>query len=486
MAGLLLFSSCDKSLLVEKPEDRFVVGNFYSGPKDAQAAVDAIYQQLYSIYSRNMILLCDLPADDEKNGLGMPNQYLQDLEFLRHTSENTFVRDMWQFNYSGISRANSAIINIGKIAMDETLKKRLIAEASFLRGLFYFNLVRFYSDVPLTLKLESLQDALIPRAPKTQVYDQILTDLKYAEANLPAKYNSTNIGRATSGAAKILMGKVYLTMHEFQKSADKLAEVVDNETKYGYGLHTNFRDNWLVATENGKEMVFSIEFTGPPGQGNNQMSLEGPKYSVPGGGVPGITGANEADIPTMDLYTQYIPGDTRKDVTFKTEFRSPANGNIYKSSIPLFAKYWEEGQTVCANSKNNMYILRYDDALLMYAEALNEVGATVKATDVLNRVRARAFQDTQHNYSGLGQAEFRDKVYLERRLEMANEGQRWFDLVRTNRWLPVMKAHGLLESQLAEKNKTEITANAKEYQSLMPIPQREIDLNKLLTQNPGY
>ncbi|MHB1178884.1 MAG: RagB/SusD family nutrient uptake outer membrane protein [Daejeonella sp.] len=479
--------SCKKSeFLKESPEDRYVVGNFYSGSKDAQAAVDAVYNQLYSIYSRNMLLMNDLPADDHKNGLGMPNQFLQDLEFLRYTSENTFVTNMWQINYSGIQRANIAINNIGGITMDKALQSRLIGEASFLRALYYFNLVRFYGDVPLILKLDKLGDALIGRSPKKDVYGQIIKDLQFAEANLPKKYNSVDIGRATSGAAKILMGKVYLTMNEFQKSADKLAEVVDNEAAYGYGLHTNFRDNWFVATENGKEMVFSIDYMGPPGLGNGQMGLEGPKYSVPGGSVPGITGSNEADIPTRDLYTQYISGDTRKDVTFKLDYISPANGKKYTSSIPLFAKYWEEGQPITGNSKNNMYILRYSDALLMYAEALNETGKIPKALEVLNRVRARAFKGNSQNYSGLTQAGFRDKVYLERRLELANEGQRWFDLVRTKRFVNVMKAHGILEAKLAEKNKTIITENTKDYQVLYPIPQREIDLNKLMTQNPGW
>lgn len=479
-------TSCKKSnFLKESPEDRYVVGNFYSGPKDAQAAVDAIYNQLYSIYQRNMLMLNDLPADDHKNGLGMPNQFLQDLEFLRYTSENTFVRDMWQIHYSGIQRANIAINNLGKISMDKVLNTRLIAEASFLRALYYFNLVRFYGDVPLTLRLDKLEDALIVRSPKKDVYNQIIKDLQFAETNLPKKYGSTDLGRATSGAAKILLGKVYLTMQEFQKSADKLKEVVTNEAVYGYGLHANFKDNWLIATENGKEMVFSVQMMQSPGTPNGQMVLQGPKYSVPGGGIPGLVG-NEADIPTMDLYTRYIAGDTRKDVTFKLEFISPVNGRKYVSSIPLFGKYFEEGETIAANCDVNFHVLRYADALLMYAEALNETGNIPQAMNVLNRVRQRAFKGSSQNYAGLTQTQCRDKIYLERRLELANEGQRWFDLVRTNRLLAVMKAHGTLEAQLAEKNKTTITANARDFQKLYPIPQREIDLNKAITQNPGY
>ncbi len=265
IAFLFFMVACKKSdFLKENPEDRFVTGNFFSGEKDAQAAVDAVYNRLYSIYQRNMILLNDLPTDDEKNGIGMPNQFLIDLEFIRYTPENTFIRDMWSLNYSGIQRANSAINNIGTITMDENVKKRLIGEASFLRALYYFNLVRFYGDVPLILKLTSLQDALILRSPKEEVYKQIISDLQVAETNLPKTYPAANIGRATSGAAKILLGKVYLTKGEFQKSADKLEEVLQNEVSYGYGLNTDFKDNWRIATENGKEMVFSVQFMQAP------------------------------------------------------------------------------------------------------------------------------------------------------------------------------------------------------------------------------
>lgn len=486
IAFLLLTTACKKSsFLRENPEDRFVTENFYSGAKDAQAAVDAVYHQLYSIYQRNMILLNDLPTDDEKNGIGMPNQFLIDLEFLRFTAENTFVRDMWSLNYSGIQRANSAINNIGRITMDESLKNRLLGEASFLRALYYFNLVRFYGDVPLIVKLESLQDALIPRTPKEEVYKLVIADLQFAENNLPKTYTSTNLGRATSGAAKILLGKVYLTMRDFQKSAGKLEEVVQNESSFGYGLHADFKDNWKIATENGKETVFSVQMMQPPGTPNGQMVLQGPKFSVPGGQVPGLVG-NEADIPTMDLYNKYITGDTRKDVTFKLEFVSPSNGRTYKSSIPLFGKYWEDGETIAGNCDVNFHVLRYSDALLMYAEALNETGNTAKAIGVLNRVRERAFRNVRNNYTASTQSAFRDQVYLERRLEFANEGQRWFDLARTNSLFTTMKAHGTLEAQLAESNKATISANAKEHQVLYPVPQREMDLNKLLIQNQGY
>jgi tetratricopeptide (TPR) repeat protein len=472
--------------LEENPVDRYTTDNFYSSEQDAEAATNAVYQQLYSIYRREMFLLNDLPADDHKNGLGMPNQHLQDLEFLRYTSENQFVRQMWQNNYSGISRANTAIENIPKITMREEMKNRFMAEAKFLRALFYFNLVRFYGDVPLVLKVESVQDAMGPRTDKEEVYNQIIEDLKFAEEHLSIVYPSES-GRATVGAAKILMGKVYLTKRDYPKAVEKLAEVIENEAAYGYGLHDDYGDNWKVATENGKEMVFSIELMEAPGTSNGQMSLSGPKYSIhKGGGVPGITGANEADIPTEDLYNRFSEEDERKNATFKLDYFSPKENVVYTSTIPLFGKYWEEGEVITSRCDVNIHVIRYADALLMYAEALNEVGETPTALIHLNRVRARAFNNTDYNYAGLSQEEFRQAVLEERRLEFALEGHRWFDLVRSGRFVEVMKAHGIKEAEYAEGNKTEISANVAGHQMLYPIPQREIDLNKALTQNLGY
>ncbi len=480
-----LLAGC-QDFLEEAPVDRFVGDNFYKSTADAEAGVYGVYQPLYSIYRRNILLLNDLPADDHKNGIGMPNQFLVDLEFLRYTAENTFVRDNWRNHYSAIQRANTVIGNISNMSIPDALKKRLIAEASFLRGLYYFNLVRFHGDVPLSLGIESVQDALIPRTPKAEVYAQIIKDLQLAETNLPKTVDANNQGRATAGAAKILLGKVYLAQKNFQAAADKLAEVVSNEGQYNYGLHPNFEDNWREATENGRESVLTIELMESPGVTNSQMSLQGPKFSVPGGAVPGIVGANEADIPTVELLSNYEPGDRRKGVTFKTDFLSPKTGKIVVSSIPLFGKYWQEGVTATGNCSINVHILRYADALLMYAEALAETGKIAESMAVLNRVRERAFGDKIHNISSLSKDALRDKIYLERRLELANEGQRWFDLVRTGRFVETMKAHGMEEAKLAESNKTTITDNARDYQVLFPIPQVELDINPLLKQNQGW
>lgn len=481
-----VLASCS-SFLEENPEDRYVLDNFYNNADDATAAVNAIYAQLYDVYKRRMYLMADLPTDDHKNGKGMPNSYLLNLEYLRFTPENQYVREMWQYNYEGIMRANAAILNIPGVKMEETLKKRLLGEARFLRALFYFNLVRFYGDVPLVNKTFTLHNIQIVRNPKEEVYASIIDDLSYAEVHLPQSYDTSDMGRVTCGAAKVLLGKVFLTTQDFQEAADKLLEVIFQAETYGYGLHDDYGDNWREDTENGQERILSIEYMEDGGESNNQMALCGPKFSIHNGaGVPGLKGAKEADIPTVELYNAYSVSDERKQVTFKLDYLSPTDGQIYTAGIPLFGKYWEEGQTQLTKSAVNMHILRYADALLMLSEALNEVGQTELGLSYLNQVRQRAFNDLSHNYEGLSKEEFREAVWLERRLELALEGHRWFDLVRSGRWVVRMREHGQNEAALSESNKIEITENIREYMVLMPIPQYEINLNPDLEQNPGY
>lgn len=479
-----LFSGC--SFLDENPVDRLVTTNFYTNEKDAQAAIDGTYQQLYSIYNRRMFLLCDLPTDCVKNGLGMPNAALQDLEFLRHTPDNTFVREMWLQNYSGIMRANAAINNIPGITMDENLKNRFIGEAKFLRALFYFNLVRFYGDVPLVLKLDNIDDAMGPRIDKETVYTQIIEDLTAAANSLPVSsdYGSTDLGRATKGAAKILLGKVYLTKGESTNAKNILAEIVEHESVYGYGLHENYGDNWDLATEAGKESVFYVEYKPAPLTFNGEMGLTGPKYSVTES--VGVAGSNEADIPTMELYNAFDQKDSRRDINLRTLYTNPKNGHEIVSSIPLFGKYWQEGLQAENQCEINIHIIRYADALLMYAEALNEAGESEKAHSVLNRVRQRAYHDESGDYKSLSKDAFRTAILKERWLEFPLEGHRWFDLVRMDVFSQRMKEHAANEAKLAEKNKTEIASNVKDHMILMPIPQRELDLNPELIQNPGW
>ena len=490
IAGIV---SCS-DFLEENPQGMLTTKGFYKTEADAIAAVDGIYYEIahgWRMYGRDMNVLCALPTDVEKDGLGMPNQHLQNLEYNVYTSNNMWIENIWRNHYQLVSAANAAINNIPKVPegkLTEDMRNRLLWEAHFLRGLGYFNLVRFFGDVPIILKVETVEDAEKPRDPVDKVYELVLSDLEFAQNNLPVSYDLNNFGRATKGAAKILEGKVHLTRHNYQECVDKLAEVVENESEYGYGLHEDFSDNWAPGDERGQEAVFSIDYGKPPLPDNgSMMALQGPKYSMPEYDEFGIHG-NEADIPTEELYNDYEEGDERREVTLRKWFRGK-NGEKYETTIPLFAKYWEDGLTNSGHGSCNFHVLRYADAVLMYAEALNEVGNSTEAENQLNRILERAFNNTDHNVSGLSREEFRDKVIFERKLELAMEANRWFDLVRTDKLVERMKEHGRVEGEYAEgyhADKSEITNNVAEHYKLFPIPQEEIDKNPLLEQNPGW
>ena len=457
------------NLLEEEPEHLLVTDGFYQTEGDAVAAVNSIYNRLYTrTYERSMQLMVDLPTDDYKNGQGMNNPFLLDLEYLRVTPENQFVAQIWEDHYDGINRANTVINRVPDIEMSAELQARLIAEAQFLRALFYFNLVRFYGDVPLiTADTRELGELNVARTPADQIYAQIESDLVQAAEVLPVDPPNGESGRATRGAARVLLGKMYLTRQDWANASQTLGEVINGD--YGYALLDNFADNWDMGTENGSESIFSAQFMQDPGNGNILM-----RSTCPRSRVPGLIGW-EADIPTQEVYDLFEDDDERKAATFYTSYEQ--DGTLYEFPLPLFYKYFDPTQANATSQSNaNVHILRYADVLLMYAEALNEQGGpTAEAYEALNQVRRRAFNSTDRDLAGLDQVAFREAVYLERRMELVMETHRWFDLVRTGRFVEVMQTHN-------ENGGT----NVQPHNVLMPIPQRELDTNPKLVQNEGY
>jgi len=490
---LSLFNSCS-DFLEENPVDRYVVSNVYTDQSGAVASVTSVYNSLYALYTRLMFLVFDLPVDDEKNGVGMPNQYLQNLEYMRYTPNNTFIRDFWSNSYAGIFRANNALEQIPNIEMDETLKTRLMNEAKFLRALYYFNLVQAFGDIPLPLGT-SVEETVTERKPVADVYAQIIADLKDAKA-LPKSYSGADVGRATSGAASVLLGWVYVVMKDYSQAATELAAVVNNEASYGYGLWDDVKDNYRVATENGKECVFSVQYDSPPSAGNGDMQLSGPKYALQAKyktlTIPGRNTMNEADIPIEELYAQFSDKDQRKFVYFSKEFTSPIDTTIYRVSLPIFTKAWDENEFNAPNSAVNRFVLRYVDALLLYAEALNETGDQNGAYTQLQRVRSRAYKNDPEGILAGDKTKdnLTEWIRRERWMELVHEGKRWFDLVRWGILKERMFEHADNESSFTgtfeAAQKVQIKSNYKDAMTLMPIPQAELDANELLVQNPGW
>ncbi|WP_216848923.1 RagB/SusD family nutrient uptake outer membrane protein [Pedobacter sp. L105] len=506
---LIAFSAASCAKLDENPRSFIPSDQFYKTQADAVAAVNAVYSLLNAgstgVQTPYNILLntgMDFMADDVGPGPGATNPDVRSQAVLGHSSTGLRVLQLWQQHYAAIKKANIAIDTIPHITFDATLNKRLVAEARFLRALYYFNLVRLYGDVPLVLhSLNSinLSDQQIARTPVAAVYTQIEADLAAAVVDLPNSYAAADLGRATAGAANALLAKVYLTERKWALAVTQAEAVINGP--YGYDLFSNYADVFLPASENGKEHIFSAQFkSNSGGQGND----EAPRSVYTG--IPGVQGnyANQVvfySVPDatkpggtdkfFSIYKLYTANDKRKRGSFVTRFLSPSTNLYYgklndasipNDSIPFFNKYYDP--SVASNESEsgaNVPIIRFAEILLIHAEAENELnGPTGKAYTSINRVRTRAGLT---GLSGLTQADFRDAVYLERRLELVFEYQRWFDLIREKD----AAGNGILETSLLKVGKTNVSKGAKGKFYLYPIPQQEIDnSNGKLSQNPGW
>ncbi len=474
------FQSCKK--LSENPDSVIVSAQFYKTSSDAVSAVNAIYSTLNSdpagdfpLYGRQLNLLVENGSDNQIYSPSNTNPDVRALGTATYISSNSRVQKVWQQLYYGINRANIAVDNIPAIAMDTAQRARLVRESKFIRALLYFNLVRLYGDVPLILHNPSNTDVsslLVARTPADSVYSQIIVDLK-AATNLPKSYSGADIGRATGGAAHTLLAKVYLTRQDWNDALTQLNDVINGG--YGYALFPNFIQAFQKSTKNGVEHIFSVQFETNLGAVNSTQYLSEEFETF-------NTGVFPIDIPAdSSVYKLFSPTDTRRAVTFYSSVYNAATGqtvvfkNAYTPYFNKFVDYSLSPLSIQAQSGINYPVLRYADVLLMYAEVQNELNGapTAAGYSAINQVRARA--NVPNLTPGLGQAAFRDSVFLERRKEFIQEGHRWFDLVRQGGTVLVDALHKLpAKSAASAKN------------NLFPIPLVEIQTDPKLTQNPGY
>ncbi|WP_199415035.1 RagB/SusD family nutrient uptake outer membrane protein [Chitinophaga silvisoli] len=512
LIALPVFLSSCKNFLEEDPESFVSEEQFYQTESDAETAINAVYYHLntgsvQSPYNTLFNTGMNMADDDEDPGPGATNSDVRSLAVLSHTTSNQRVYELWQQHYAAIRKANVVLAKVPDISFsDETKKNRILGEAKFLRALFYFNLVRLFGDVPLitTYQSEVLASSYYTtRTASDSVYAQIETDLAEAATALPASYTSPDVGRATAGAAKALLAKVYLyeaslplkITSKYQLAVSKAEEVLSAQDggtgTYGYDLFTDYSHTFLPAYKNGVEHVFSAQMLA---NSNNQDNNETQRAIL--SAIPGITGNNYAHMVRYytvgsdnyySIYKIFRADDKRRNVTFVRSFTSPTNGKKYglplsnpavpNDSTPFYNKWWDPNYASAGESSTNVTILRYSEVLLIHAEAENELnGPTAKAYKSINRVRTRA--GLPDLTTGLSQDQFRDSVYLERRLELVYEYQRWFDLIREKN----ASGGGILLSSLQKVGKT----NVADKHYLYPIPQTEIDNNPLLTQNPGW
>lgn len=471
LAGLLTISatSCKDKFLDLAPVSQANTNTFFKTPADMLNALNAAYGTLQAggQYG-NYYVFGEITSDNTTPVLSGSVTDQDEFDKFYPRTTNPFLSGRWNDSFRGIYRCNTVIDRIVAVQMDETLKKRIVGEAKFLRALMYFNLVRVFGDVPLVLKeiTDPAEGYDYSRSPVNDVYAQIIKDLGDAELVLPATNTAANVGRATSGAAKALLGKVYLTSKQYTEAGAKLKEVIDSNV---YDLLPNYADVFKATNKNHKESVFDVQYKkGTIGEGSGFGNAFAPENS--GNAVIQFGGSGN-NRPTPDMEKAYETGDLRKDVSMSTGYTNASGVRVEYNYVK---KYSDVPQTA-GNSDDNWPVLRYADVLLMYAEVLNETGKPGEALPILNRIRKRAGLADKPS---LTQADMRLALEQERRVELAFEGHRWFDLVRTGRALDVLKAKAAtigIKTSLTENN------------LIFPVPQSQIDINpSKIKQNPGY
>lgn len=477
-------SSC-KKYLDEKNKSGFDNTNYFQNASQAQTFVNGIYTSLYMFqngdaYGESPFITIELFAG-HATSLG---QSVNNANVINQRTDavNPGFETVWKNSYAAIANANVAIERIPGITMDDATKKNLLGQAYFLRAFFYYHLVRLYGDIPLIIKSQSLDnpDLYPDRTPVSQVYDQIISDLEVAKSSgLP---NTDQNGKVSLGAVKTLLASVYLTTagypiqkkENYAKAATEAKDVLPLYTlfdKYDY-LHDN-------AHKNQGELIFQNQYLA--GVRDNAI----PQLTIPFNLQVGAYGDHlGAMIPTNEFFNSYEDGDLRteeRQFYFSSYPKYKEPNTIIKFGVHALYKYFHvESAESSGISDENWTFLRLPEAMLIYAEASNEVsGPTQDAYNQVNAIRARAKLPA---LSGLSKDQFREAIWRERYHELAYENKAYFDIQRTHKIYNVK--NNTFGEATSTPNEQGVTMRAQYY--LWPIPQREINTNNKLTQNPGW
>lgn len=480
-------TGCNKEFLDRKPLGELTYDTFFSTDEQAIQATNAIYNQFRSweCSALGYIGMTDILSDDADKG-STPNDQplLSDIDNFNFDANNTYFSQVWTGFYRAIARANLAIKRIPDVPdMDETLRRRLIGEARFLRAYAYFLLVQWYGDLPvITEPLSADQYYNQRRSPVSEVYALIESDLLAAIEALPKKsgYTSDDLGRVTKGAAQGILAKLYMLRKDYVKAEQYCNEIISSNE---YSLLPKYADNFLPAGENGAESVFEITAAALQPDAGGVVGPGATPYNM----VQGVRGNPNLgwgfNRPSDNLVSSYENGDPRRSATvIYVGDILPDDVTEVKDNPEILNERFNKKAWVPAhpglqdNGPGNIRILRYSDILLLYAEALNENGKSAEALPWLNQVRKRARGASQvvlPDVTVTDQTQLRERIYRERRSELAMEQHRWFDLLRWGRAEQVMTAVG--KNFIAPKH------------LLLPIPQTEVDLTDgSVKQNDGY
>lgn len=483
--------SCDKGFIEIQPEGQFLTANYYADEDQAFSGLVGVYDVMRKNSGgfENMITMMNAGSDDQYAGGGGESDGVGIQGFSNFTLNSVIMpASFWNDYYQGIFRANTLLQKISGVNMSADLKKRFTAETKALRAFYYFNLEIMFKNIPLLLEpLTATNMYDVKQAAPAEIYAQIEKDLTEAIADLPATVPAaTEGGRFTKGAAQALLGKVYLYENKKDLAVAQFAQVngtPGGTSQYGYRLLSNYRDLWVVSNKFNTESILEVchSSIGSSGwgnwgsgsdEGNSVNVMVGPRsYSRPAGSTaPDLPSGWSFNVFTQDFYDA-IKSDPRFDATILDLKALKAAGKAdyiggYKDTGYFLNKFTPRQSDVSTGSgdavlnyKQDTYAIRLADTYLMEAEALGATGTRAQA--LLDAVRARV---------GLPSVPVSmAAIKAERRLELAGEGFRFFDLVR---W-------GDAATKLANRG---FIAGKSE---IFPIPYRELQGTQLV-QNQGY
>ena len=498
LAATAWLTACERKLDIVNP-NQLTTQSFWKSGADALAGVNAVYSTTHRGSISRWMPFYYIIRSDEGRSQSPATDIVNNMDQFLVTDYNYGnAYGVWNDNYIGINRANQVIANVPTIDMDATLKSRYVGEAKFLRAMYYYHLVTLWGNVPLVLQQSVVGDRPASTT-AANVWAQIEKDLTEAIAVLPTSYGGAELGRATKGSAYGLLARAQMQQRKYTEALTPLQWFAEGEGKGIYALVPNYRDNFLISSENNKESVFEWQFAINPAEfTDDDTQTPNQNYGTSLAQFFGPSGIGWSDgeanrWPTREFYETTTTGarDPRLAASFlfdSTNVKGPDSTLIYGRTFTQrygrdnkrvwFRKFqndaWknEEGY----RSPNNWRYIRYADMLLLYAEALNATGKTTQAYAYVDLVRQRAgLPKLSVARPGLTQEQFLAQLKHERVTELSGEGHRFNDLAR---W-------GDLGPQLAPRDPA-FSTFVKGKSELLPIPQLDRDLNPNLVQNPGY
>lgn len=498
LAGLGVLLSCAD--LEERPVGLLAPESLFKSTRDVETAIFGAYGWIATerLYGRQFVTAIMLRSDMVDIGdRGTPAERQQVNDF-NMDDNNNMVRQFWPVWYQVISAANAAISGAESLGLPESEVNPLIAEARFVRAFSYYHLVRVFGDIPYIDFFITDPSAVkeISKTPAATVYTNIIADLEFAKQWLPEQQPAGVRSRPSKGTAASYLASVHLTLADYQKAYNEAKFVIDNKDRFGYGLVSDFQDLFRAPQPNNlQEHIFAIDFLGlQNGSGGANDDIMAPMTGIRGADPP-KSGWSVA-VPSMAVYNTWDSRDYRKEVSFEdsiliggvlrpyTQFSNPTSRRPH---IAKYARFAGNSNTEGRFSDHNYAAMRYAEVLLIAAEALAEVnnGPNAEAIGYVNQIRARArnWAGRQTNFpqnvsAGLSKDQFINLVLDERRLELAFEYKRWYDIKRRQLGEQVFKGPNSLEPHPNFDP-------ARDY--LMPLPRNELEVNpNLMPQNPGY